>query len=253
MLNHTTLNTLRQLRLPGMVQALEEQLTQPPAQALAFEERLGLLVDRELTHRQNMRLGRLLKEARLKQAACIEDIDYRSGRGLEKSQMASLASGDWIRAHQNLLICGPTGVGKSYLACALGNQACRQGLSVLYLRAPRLIEELRISHADGSYAKRLARFAKTDLIVRSAAALSKHSALPCAKCLRSRGAFFAPTALRSGIQPPAHNGSTLGALPSYRGLLAPRFALHGSALESASGRSPQDSRNRSILLTAGCA
>lgn len=165
MLNHTTLNTLRQLRLPGMAQALEEQLTQPPAQALAFEERLGLLVDRELTHRQNMRLGRLLKEARLKQPACIEDIDYRAGRGLEKSQMASLASGDWIRAHQNLLICGPTGVGKSYLACALGNQACRQGLSVLYLRAPRLIEELRISHADGSYSKRLSRFAKTDLIV----------------------------------------------------------------------------------------
>ena len=160
MLNHTTLNTLRQLRLPGMAQALEEQLTQPPAQALAFEERLGLLVDRELTHRQNMRLGRLLKEARLKQPACIEDIDYRAGRGLEKSQMASLASGDWIRAHQNLLICGPTGVGKSYLACALGNQACRQGLSVLYLRAPRLIEELRISHADGSYSKRLSRFAK---------------------------------------------------------------------------------------------
>ena len=118
-----------------------------------------------MTYRQNMRLTRLLKEARLKQPAAIEDIDYRVGRGLEKSQIASLASGDWIRAHQNLLICGPTGVGKSYLACALGNQACRQGLAVLYLRAPRLIEELRISHADGSFVKRLARFAKTDLVI----------------------------------------------------------------------------------------
>ena len=108
----------------------------------------------------------------MKQAVCIEDIDYRAGRGIEKSQMVNLASGDWIRAHQNLLICGPTGVSKSYLACALGNQACRQGLPVLYLRAPRVIEELRISHADGSYSKRLARFAKTDLIVMDDWALS---------------------------------------------------------------------------------
>ena len=166
MLVQPTLDTLNRLKLYGMAAALSEQLTQSAAMGLAFDERLALLLDREVVHRDNRRLARLLQLAQLKQRACVEDIDYRAGRGIEKNQMArSLANGDWIRAHQNLLICGPTGVGKSYLACALGNQACRQGLSVLYLRAPRLIEELRISHADGSYAKRLARFAKTDLIV----------------------------------------------------------------------------------------
>ncbi len=166
MLSHNTVTTLRTLKLAGMAKAFEEQLTQPATQSLSFEERLGLLVDRERTHRDNARLDRLLKVARLKHAsACVENIDYRAGRGLEKRLVASLASCDWIRNHHSLLITGPTGGGKTWLACALANQACRQGLSVLYARVPRLFEEMKIAHADGSFRKRLALMAKADLLL----------------------------------------------------------------------------------------
>ncbi len=105
--------------------------------------------------------GRIYKHG----SACLEDIDYRAGRGLDKSRMATLGSGDWIRSQHNLLITGPTGGGKTWLACAFGNQACRQGLSVIYLRVPRLFEELKVAHGDGSFGKRLAQFAKTDLLI----------------------------------------------------------------------------------------
>ena len=146
MLTHNTLDTLRHLKLTGMGDALEQQRAQPETHDLAFEERLALLVDREVLHRENRRLDRLLKAARLRVPACIEDIDYRHPRGLERSRMAALASSDWIRQSLNLCITGPTGCGKTWLACALGNQACRQGLSVRYLRVPRLFEQLRIAH-----------------------------------------------------------------------------------------------------------
>jgi DNA replication protein DnaC len=166
MLTHHTAITLRSLKLAGMAAAFEEQLTQPPTQALSFEERFGLLVDRERTHRDNTRLQRLLKQARLKQSnACIENFDRRAGRGVDNHLLASLASCDWIRQHHNLLITGPTGGGKTWIACALANQACRQGLSALYVRVPRLFEELRIAHADGSFNRRLAQFAKTDVLL----------------------------------------------------------------------------------------
>lgn len=166
MLTHTTTTTLRLLKLAGMAKAFEEQLIQPITQSLSFEERFGLLVDRELTHRDSKRLERLLKQAKLKHAsACVENLDYRAGRELDKSLLASLASCDWIRQHHNLLITGFTGGGKTWLACALANQACRQGLSVLYARLPRLFEELKIAHADGSFGKRLAQFAKADLLL----------------------------------------------------------------------------------------
>ena len=112
---------------------------------LAFEERFALLVEREVLHRENRRLARLLKVARLRVNACVEDIDYRHPRGLQKPRMAALASGDWIRQASNLCLTGPTGCGKTWLACALGNQACRQGLSVRYLRLPTLLEQLRIA------------------------------------------------------------------------------------------------------------
>ena len=166
MMTHHTTATLRTLKLAGMAAAFEEQLTQPPTQALCFEERFSLLVDRERTHRDNTRLQRLLKQARLKQStACIENLDHRAGRDLDKSLIATLASCDWIRQQHNLLITGPTGCGKTWLACALANQACRQGLSALYVRVPRLFEELRIAHADGSFNRRLAQFAKTDVLL----------------------------------------------------------------------------------------
>ena len=165
MLIQPILDTLNRLKLLGMALAFSEQMTQTAAQELAFEERLTLLLEREQLHRENRRLTRLLQLAQLKERAVIEDIDYRSRRGLDRSQLASLASCEWIRAGQSLLIQGATGCGKTYLACALAHQACRQGLSAWYVRAPRLFEELALCHADGSFRKRLAAIARIQLLV----------------------------------------------------------------------------------------
>ncbi len=165
MLVQPTLDTLNQLKLHGMAIALSEQMTQTTAQSLPFEDRLGLLVEREMTYRENRRLTRLLQLAQLKERAALEDLDFRARRGLDRAQLASLTSCDWIRQHHNILIHGATGCGKTFLGCALAHQACRQGLSALYLRAPRLFEELGLCHADGSFRKRLAAIAKVDLVV----------------------------------------------------------------------------------------
>jgi DNA replication protein DnaC len=165
MLIQPLIDTLNRLKLLGMAIALNEQMAQPAAQQLPFEDRLTLLLERETLHRDNRRLARLLQLAQLKERAAVEDIDYRARRGLDRSQLSSLASCEWIRAGQNLLIHGATGCGKTYLACALAHQACRQGLSALYVRAPRLFEELNLCHADGSFPKRLATIAKTQLLV----------------------------------------------------------------------------------------
>lgn len=166
MLTHHSLTQLKTLRLDGMVLAFEEQIAQPGAAALSFEERIAIIIDREISFRDTKRVTRLLKQAKLKvSAACLEDVDYRSGRNLDKKILAVLGSGDWIRHHHNCLISGLTGSGKTWLACALGNAACRQGFSVLYVRLPRLFEELRIAHGDGSFTRRLAALAKTDLLL----------------------------------------------------------------------------------------
>lgn len=165
MLTNRTLDQLHTLKLTGMADAFALQLEQPATHELSFNERFALLVDRETTHRANRRLTRLLQLAHLKQPACVEDIDYKHRRGLDRSQMASLATCDWIRSHHNLHITAPTGCGKSWLACALGNQACRQGLSVRYERASRLLDSLRIARGDGSHGKRLLQLAKTDLLI----------------------------------------------------------------------------------------
>jgi DNA replication protein DnaC len=165
MMHQHTLSTLKMLKLPGMAVAFEEQLVQPVTQSLSFDDRFGLIVDREASHRDNQRLGRLLKNARLKHAACVEDIDYRAGRGLDKSVVANLIGCDWIRQAQNLILTGATGCGKTWLACALGNQACRQGLSVLYVRTSRLLEEMKLAHSDGSFRKRLMQLAKVDMLI----------------------------------------------------------------------------------------
>lgn len=165
MLLEQTLQLLRALRLHGMVSALEHQLSNPEFQQLSFEERLGLLVDRETIDRTNRRVTDLLRKAKLRQSACIEDIDYQQPRGLDKNYMATLITCDFIRHHHNLLITGPTGCGKSWLACAIGQQACRQGLSVKYLRVAKLIEELRIAHADGSYMAMLSLLARNELLI----------------------------------------------------------------------------------------
>ncbi len=166
MLMEQTLSTLKALRLPGMASAFEEQQTNAAVSSLSFDDRFGLLVDREHTWRENRRLTRLLREAKLKSSqACVEDIHYGGGRNLDKSLMAQLSSCQWIRQHQNLVLTGATGCGKTWLACAFGNAACRQGLSVAYVRMPRLFEELRIAHGDGSFGKRLSALAKTDLLI----------------------------------------------------------------------------------------
>jgi len=148
-----------------MYQALVEQLQMPDIAALTFEERLGLLVDRESTERENRRLTTRLRQAKLRQTACIEDIDYRHPRGLDKSLMARLATCQWVRERHNVLITGPTGIGKTWLGCALGHKACREGLTVLYLRLPRFLPELPIAKGDGRYGKLLTTLAKTDVLI----------------------------------------------------------------------------------------
>ena len=166
MLTHNTLDQLRTLKLDGMVRALEEQRTLPACHELSFEDRLGLLVDRERRWRDSRRLDRLLRQAKLKHGdACLEDVHYGASRGLDKRLVAGLADGDWIRQGQSVLLTGPTGVGKTWLACALGQQACRQGFSVLYQRVSRLTESLRIAHADGSFGKLLTQLARTDVLL----------------------------------------------------------------------------------------
>lgn len=165
MLLHPTLDKLQTLRLLGMVKALNEQLHMPDIADLSFEERLGLLVDRELTERSDRRLSTRLRQAKLRQNACLEDIDYRPPRGLEKSLMLRLATCQWVKERHNVLILGPTGIGKTWLACALGHQACREGYTVLYLRLPRFLQELPIAKGDGRYPKLMASLAKTALLI----------------------------------------------------------------------------------------
>ena len=165
MINQQTLQSLRALKLSGMADAFTRQLEHPQTQQLSFEERFALLVDSEQTHRQNRRLQRLLNSARFKQKAAVEEIDYQARRGLNRSQVLSLINCEWIRTRQNLHITGPTGTGKSWLACAFGQAACRQGLSVRYERTGRLLDELRMARADGSYKKTLRLLARLDLLI----------------------------------------------------------------------------------------
>ena len=175
MLTHPTIDKLETLRLAGMVKALREQWQSPDINQLAFEERLGLLTDREVDLRENRRLQTRLKKAKLRQSATLEDIDYRQPRGLDRSLIIKLADCRWIKNHQNMIITGPTGVGKSYLACAFAHKACREGYNTVYARISRLFEDLSLAKGDGRYIKMLAGFAKTDLLVLDDYGLAKLS------------------------------------------------------------------------------
>lgn len=159
------LDQMGTLKLGGMQEALREQINQPNHANLSFEDRLGLLLDRELLTKDNRRIQNLKKRAKLRQDASIESICFKSKRGLDKARVMSLAKCDFIRHHHNLLITGPTGCGKTYLACAISNQACRLGFKVRYLLLTRFLEEMAISHADGSYAKLMTQLHKEDLLI----------------------------------------------------------------------------------------
>ena len=165
MLNHPTLHKLQTLKLHGMARALEEQSRSEKSSSLDFEERLGLLVDREMTERDDRRFTTRLRQARLRIQATLEDIDYKAPRGLDRSLIKSLSQCHWIGKHQNLLVTGSTGAGKTYLACAFGHQACREGFKTGYFRAPRLFEELALGRGDGRYSKMMNRMSKLDLLI----------------------------------------------------------------------------------------
>jgi DNA replication protein DnaC len=164
MLHQQTFEKLSSLKLHGMVQACQEQMQQPEIASLSFEERLAMLVDAQWLWRENRALAARLKNAQLKQPASIEDINYRHARGLDRSQMRSLASCQWVQQHQNIILTGPTGIGKTYLCCALLEKACRQGYTAYYARAPKFFRKLAVAYADGSFDKFLTQLARTDVL-----------------------------------------------------------------------------------------
>jgi len=165
MLIHPTIENLRTLKLSGMVQALEAQMATPDTLDLPFEDRLGLLTDAEIIARENRRLHTRLKEAKLRQSACIEDVDLKAPRDLDRTLWASLITSQWLQRHQNVSITGPTGAGKSFLACALAQKACRDGYTVVYARASRLFHDLGVSKATGTYNGFLTSLSKKDLLL----------------------------------------------------------------------------------------
>jgi len=165
MLTEHTLEKLYSMKLDGMADAFKNQINQSGMDDLSFEERFSLLVDNLWTWKEDRRMGRLLANAKLKLNACIEDIDFKSPRGIDKTVILSLSSCTWIKESQNIIITGPTGAGKSYLACAMANKACRMGYSAYYIRAPRLFHDIAVSRADGSYGKVLNKLAGTRLLI----------------------------------------------------------------------------------------
>jgi len=165
MFNQQTMSILHSLKLFGLAKGFEERLADPKQASLSHADFVGLLVQDEKTCRDNQRLRRLLKKAKLRQEAALEDIDYGASRGLSQQVILELANPQWVAAHCNVLISGPTGIGKSYIACALGNSAARAGYTVLYMRAPRLFETLQQARGDGSHLKALARLSRVQLLI----------------------------------------------------------------------------------------
>ena len=165
MLMNQTITKLNHMKLFGMVRGLDEQAINPESAALSFEERLSLLTDREWCEREDRRVTRLLRDAGLKVPACLENLDYSAARGLERSIVAGLSGFSWSGQYHNIIICGATGTGKTYLACAFGNGACRMGYRTRYFRVSNLLEELRVSRVDGSYMRLMAKLGRTQLLI----------------------------------------------------------------------------------------
>ena len=164
MLTQPTLEKMNAMKLSGMAEALEQQLRSSECAHLSFDERLGLLVDSEWTAREQRKLKRRLRAAKMRYAASVEDIDFKHPRGLDRQQALSLGNCGWIQNRHNLLITGPTGIGKSYLCCAFVERACRRGYSAAYVRLPRLLQQLVVARGDGSYDRLLGRLARLDLL-----------------------------------------------------------------------------------------
>jgi DNA replication protein DnaC len=175
MLTHSTIEGLKSLRLPAMASGLLEQRAHPDYHELSFEDRLGLLVERELLQRSNRRLERVLKAAKLRSGAVVEDLDFSSTRGLDKATLHSLVNSPWVVNHQQVMIVGPTGVGKTFLACAIANHAIRDGATALYVRVPRLLDDLSVARADGRLAKMMASLARVDVLILDDLLLRPHS------------------------------------------------------------------------------
>ncbi|MBK8222180.1 MAG: ATP-binding protein [Candidatus Obscuribacter sp.] len=165
MLKHPTIEKLANMGLTGMIRALEMQSQLQEVHTLSFEDRLALLIDAEFSERDTSQFTKRLKAAKLRDNACIEDIDFKANRGIDKRLVAQLSGGQWIKDHRNVLITGKTGVGKTYLACALGQKACRLGHTVLYFRAPRFFQELTVARLKGNYQSTLARLKRTHLLI----------------------------------------------------------------------------------------
>lgn len=165
MLAMPTLDKLRSLRLFGMLKSFQEQDESSEYAQLNFQERLGLMIDREVLEQENRHLNTRLRKAKLRHQACVENIDYRSPRGLDKSLMKLLAQCNWLKEHLNVLITGPCGAGKSFIACALAHRVCLQGYTVSYVRAPRLFQDIAIARGDGRYTRLMRSFAKTNLLI----------------------------------------------------------------------------------------
>ncbi len=165
MLTQQTLEKLYDMKLAAMAEAFSRQLTQPDVGGLSFEDRFAMLVDRQWAFKEDRRMDRLLKAARLRDSACIENIDFKTPRSLDKSVLVRLTGSDWIKKTQNVIIIGPTGVGKTYIASAIANSAIRNGHSAMYKRAPRLYQEVAIARADGSYPKLMNKFSKIKLLI----------------------------------------------------------------------------------------
>lgn len=165
MLNEQTHQKLNAMKIYGMAADFQQYLDGPGKDKLSFEERFGMMVDREFSERQERKLKLRLGKAKLREKACIEDINYRHPRNLDRSVIQRLSTCRWIQNHENVIITGATGLGKTWIACALTNQACREGWTAKYHRVPRILHDLHIARADGSYSKELNRMAKTDVLI----------------------------------------------------------------------------------------